>query len=112
MTKQIGIADEIYEKLKKLKNDKEDSFSKVIGRILEGDIEKDVVLEEINNCFTKLKLLVPNLQESIEYMRAVTIRFYKLSPDDQKMKAKELNNIVIDSFNEIINMIKEVENEH
>lgn len=107
MTKQIGISDEVYKKLETLKNGKKDSFTKVIDRLL----EKDVVLEEINNCYKKLKILVPNLQESLEYMRVVTIRFYKLSPDDQKIKAKELNNIAVEYLNKAINLIK-VENEH
>ena len=104
----ISLNDEEFKILQNLKKEN----NKTWKDLLLSNIEKDIILEEINNCYKKLKLLVPNLQESLEYMRAVTIRFYKLPDTDQKMKAKEINNIVIDSFNEIINMIKEVENEH
>jgi hypothetical protein len=77
-----------------------------------SNIERDIVLDEINNCYKKLKLLVPNLQESMEYMRAVTIRFYKLPATDQRIKAKELNTMAVEYLDKAINLIKKGENEY
>jgi len=99
---RIQLNDEEYETLQDIK--KKDS--KTWKELLLSNLENDVLLDEINNCFSMLKSLIPNLQETLEYMRAISIRFYKLSDNDQKIKAKELNAKMSEYIIEIMDVIK------
>lgn len=103
----IPLNDDEFKTLQNLKKDKNLKWKD----LLLNNIEKDITLDEINEHYTRLKLLIPNLHESLEYMRAATIRFYKLSSDVQKIKSEEINKIAIEYFSKVMNSIKEIENE-
>jgi predicted CopG family antitoxin len=105
MPKQVMISDEVYQKLKDLKVGDSDSFNKVINRLL----MEDTRLNEINECFERLKLLIPNLKHSTELMRVVWVRFYRLSDSKQKLKIKEVDNFVEKVFKGAINLIGDIE---
>jgi hypothetical protein len=103
----IPLNDDEFKTLQNLKKDKNLKWKD----LLLNNIEKDITLDEINEHYTRLKSLIPNLHESLEYMRAATIRFHKLSSDAQKIKSEEINKIAIEYFNKVMNSIKETENE-
>ena len=105
MTRQIGISDKVYQKLKDLKGGGRNSFTKVIESLL----KEDTRLNEINKCFETLKLLIPNLKHSTELMRVAWIRFYRLSDSKQKMKIKEIDDAIEKVFKEAVNLIGDIE---
>ena len=105
MTRQIGISDKAYQKLKDLKGDGRNSFTKVIESLL----KEDTRLNEINECFERLKLLIPNLKSSTELTRVVWVRFYRLSDGEQKLKIKEVDDFVEKVFKDAINLIGDIE---
>ena len=104
MPKQVMLSDKLYQKLKDLKEGNSDSFDKVINRLL----MEDTRLNEINECFERLRLLIPNLKHSTELMRVVWVRFYRSSDSKQEMKIKEIDNLVEMVSKEAINLIGEI----
>jgi predicted CopG family antitoxin len=104
MTKQIGISDEVYQKLKDMKRGDHDSFTKVIKSLL----KEDTRLNEINECFERLKLLIPNLKHSTELIRVVWVRFYRSSHSKQEMTIKEIDSLIEMVSKEAINLIGEI----
>lgn len=100
----ISLNDKEFETLQNLKKVKNLRWKD----LLISNIDRDINLDRINESFTTLEPIVPDLQESLQYIKAVLIRFYKLSADDRKIQAEKLNKISIKYFNEIMNSIKEV----
>ena len=76
--------------------------------MIESLLKEDTKLNKINECFKRLKLLIPNLKHSTELMRVVWVRFYRSSDSKQEMKIKEIDNLIEMVSKEAINLIGEI----
>ena len=77
--------------------------------MIESLLKEDTKLNKINECFKRLKLLIPNLKHSTELMRVVWVRFYRLSDSKQKLKIKEIDDFIEKVFKDAINLIGDIE---
>jgi predicted CopG family antitoxin len=105
MTKNVALSDSIIEKLNILKKERNESYSQVISSLLESTY--DVDLNEINEYFRKLKQLIPQFRDSLEIMRVICVRFYRLSESEKMSKIGDINSILQESFNNIIKRMAE-----
>ena len=76
-------------------------------KMIESLLKEDTRLSEVNECFERLKLLIPNLKHSTELIHVVWIRFYWLSGNKQEMKIKGMDNLTEIVSKEAINLIGE-----
>ena len=106
MAKQVMLSDALIKKLDILKNERDESYSKVIESCLKSSF--DIDLDLINEHFKGLKQLIPNLKHSTELIRVVWVRFYRSSDSKQEMKIKEIDNLIEMVSKETINLIGEI----
>ncbi|MBC8520426.1 MAG: hypothetical protein ISS94_03465 [Candidatus Syntrophoarchaeum sp.] len=111
MTKQIGVSDNVYTDLKKLKKGDKDSFSKVISRLIEGT-NKKTEKEEISEEFQKFKCnLSPIIDEEawgiIEIMKLFLLK--SIDEKDSKDKIRKIYEGVIPILNQGEGFIDEME---
>jgi len=90
MTKQIGVSDSVYADLKSLKTGDKDSFSKVIGRLIEGTNRK-TKKEEISEEFRRFKCtLSPIINEEergiIEIMKLFLLKAIDEKDSEDKIR--------------------------
>ena len=106
MAKNVALSDPVIKKLDILRNERNESYSKIIESCLKSSL--DIDLDLINEHFKEMKRLIPNLKGSTELMRVAWIRFYRLSDDEQRMKVKRFNDLIGEFFKEVIDLIGEV----
>jgi hypothetical protein len=106
MAKQVMLSDAVIKKLDILKNERDESYSKIIDACLKSSYNID--LDLINEHFKELKRLIPRLDHSTELIRVVWIRFYRLSSSKQEMTAKEIDSLTEIVSKEAINLIGEI----
>ena len=86
------LSEDVAKELTKLKEERKESYSQVIRRFLR--LLPEANLREINEHFDHLKLLIPQMQSSLELMRVITVRYYRLPRSEQKAKDDTLNKIL------------------
>ena len=106
MTKPVMLSEDVAKELRRLKEERKESYSEVIRSFLK--LLPEANLREINEHFDRLKLLIPQMQNSLELMRVITVRYYRLERPEQKAKDNALNKILKEAMKYIV---KEVEKE-
>jgi Mg2+ and Co2+ transporter CorA len=104
MAKQVMLSDALIKKLDALKEKRGESYSKVIEACLKSSY--DFNLDRINELFDELKRLIPNLRNSIELMRVLCVRFYRLPQAEQLAKMEDLDDSIKKVFNDLVSMIR------
>jgi hypothetical protein len=66
----------------------------------------DLTLVEINHSFDRLKMLMPNFEESLELMHVLCIRFHRLSKSEQMTKKEDIDTVLRESFDSVMKYIK------
>ncbi len=100
MTKPVMLSEDIAKELKRLKEERNESYSSVIRHLLTSQPEAD--LDEINKLFETLKILIPPMGKSLELMRIITVRYYRLRRSEQKAKDGMLNEILESGLKHIV----------
>jgi hypothetical protein len=103
MAKNVALSDPVIKKLDILRNERNESYSKIIESCLKSSF--DIDLDLINEHFEGLKRLIPNLKDSTELVRVAWVRFYRLSNDKQKMRAEMIYESIEKVFKEGIEII-------
>jgi predicted CopG family antitoxin len=105
MPKQLMVRDDILRKLDKIRDEFNCSYSDTIGILLKKE-PSDLVLVEINECFERLRQLIPNMLFIWEMMRVIAIHFHYLRGEVQKNEIDNIGEKLKDVLDYIISIKK------